>query len=37
MPLCMTLEERSAFELEENGAKENRNEEKYVTKEKKII
>lgn len=37
MPLCMTLEERSAFGLEENSAKENRNEEKYITKEKEII
>lgn len=37
MPLCITLEERSAFGLEENSAKENRNEEKYITKEKEII
>ncbi|KYN37542.1 hypothetical protein ALC56_08086, partial [Trachymyrmex septentrionalis] len=36
MPLCVTLEERSAFELEENDAEENRDEE-YVTKEEEII
>ena len=36
MPLCVTLEERSAFGLEENDAEENRDEE-YVTKEEEII